>query len=1361
VAAGVFSAAVAGDIRRLPGAARGAYREGQSRRVRTPPSHPRRSRVETDERQPAPQPRVPLRRRVKPGLAAGTERRLRIFISSTMSELRDLREVLTTHLQSRGLAAWVFEDDGARPENVVETSLKEVERADVYVGVFWQRYGEVTVEEYRLARRLGKPCFVYVRDRELVREPALEAFLKAEVYDPAAGVTYDFFEKVQPLAERAADDILAWIVRRHREMTAALAEAQVSWIELERLRDEVARLTSISRDPLPQGTAVDSLARDMRGWFGTLNYGIERELERGDEAFEWMINIPVRRGFDRVLVRGIEGEAELGHLKALEEAVTRERADEGWLVSRQRVSQAVRAKAESHAGSRLYCYTFDELLDEDADFSGYLQWLEREVVSRGIDRLYIPVAATKKEFDLVTGEYLGEGRYDGTNGWLEGYINRWLDDPSKEHVSVLGEFGTGKTWFALHYAYVAIQRYKAAKESGSARPRLPLVIPLRDYARAVSVESLFSEFFFRKYEIPLPGYSAFEQLNRMGKLLLIFDGFDEMAARVDRQQMINNFWELARVVVPGSKAILTCRTEHFPEAKEGRALLNAELKASTANLTGEPPQFEVLELSQFDDEQVRRLLAGRTTPEAAELIFRNPQILDLARRPVMTELILDALPEIEAGKPVDLSRIYYYATTRKMRRDIETGRTFTSLADKLYFLCEIAWEMLSTDRMSLNYRLFPDRLANLFGDVVREQKDLDHWHYDMMRSSMLIRNADGDYQPAHRSLLEFFVAFKLTAELGLLAPDLTEATREQSNVDAALEARDHTWSEYFRRSVEAGGSVAPIAPLRAFRPEPLSTLVHTFGRAPLTKAVLDLMEKMLVQDPGVGQVLAALIEQTRDATEDTGYVGGNAATLWIRLDRCALAGRDCSKARLSHADFTAGDLTGCNLQGALLQHAQFVGTILERADLRDADLNGARVSEVTHVTAVAVSPDDSMYAAGHGDGTISVYEMRTGAEIATWRAHRRQVNVVRWSPDGQFIASGGEDGSLALWTGASGNARFYVKKAHANWVLDVAFDPRRERLISVGGHEPSPIKMWSQTGQQVDEFHRLVAQQANQLSVSPDGTLLLVSYFNPQTSDLRSSAGFALFEIMDAGLTLLKQFKTWVWHVVFSNDGSFFAAGAEENGVSGIGIYDTRTRKRLSFIASRNTPRCFAPDDSVLATATINDEGCTAELWPVGDYRLTAVLRFGPKSGHDRDFRQAAVCFARNGSVLIGGADDGAVRLWDSRLWLTPEGEPGLDVQEASPPGVSREKHNEAGWPEGVRKAKISVPEGLVPNPDLGKLLRVQEQKVLCNGLRLAGARGLSNLTIEGVEFAPTADDATKTRQIIRWFSERGAIITN
>ena len=190
--------------------------------------------------------------------------------------------------------------------------------------------------------------------------------------------------------------------------------------------------------------------------------------------------------------------------------------------------------------------------------------------------------------------------------------------------------------------------------------------------------------------------------------------------------------------------ILTCRTEHFPEAREGRALLNAELQASTKGLTGETPQFEVLELEKFEDEQIRSVLLLQASAATVEQVMGNAQLLDLARRPVMTELILEALPDIEAGKPVDMSRVYLYAVRRKMERDIKAERTFTSMADKLYFLCELSWEMLSNDRMSLNYREFPDRIRLLFGAAVEEEKDLDHWHYDMMGQTMLIRNA-GQY----------------------------------------------------------------------------------------------------------------------------------------------------------------------------------------------------------------------------------------------------------------------------------------------------------------------------------------------------------------------------------------------------------------------------------------------------------------------------------------------------------------------------------------------------------------------------------------------------------------------------------------
>ncbi len=758
---------------------------------------------------------------------------------------------------------------------------------------------------------------------------------------------------------------------------------QISNLSLAETQKQIAELTQAYQQLLPPSTSPkeSELAKQLKQWFEALGYKFENHEIRENKYFEWIINIPKRRGYDRIFIRGIQGEAGINDFNAVKQAVEIYKTDEGWVVAPRRISQAARTEIEKIENKQIFCYTFDELIESDADFSGYFDWLENEVKIRGIDKYYIPLACSKEEIDIVNKRRIGISHYGETEGWIERYINEWLTDPAKEHLSVLGEFGTGKTWFAFHYAWVALQKYRQAKIEGLPIPRIPLVIPLRDYAKAVSVESLFSEFFFRKHEIKLSGYSAFEQLNRLGKLLLIFDGFDEMAARIDRQEMINNFWELAKVVgTEGTKAILTCRTEHFPEALEGRRLLSAELQASTANLTGETPQFEVLELEKFNDEQIKQVLGFKAKSETIESVMGNAQLLDLASRPVMIDLILEALPDIEAGKPVDISRVYLYAVRHKMERDIKSERTFTSMADKLYFLCELSWEMLSSDRMSLNYKEFPERIRRCFGKTVQEQTDLDHWHHDMMGQTMLIRNADGDYYPAHRSLLEFFVAYKFGWELGILADDFQEIVEN---------------FPYYQHRVD---------------------LSQTFGKTLLTKAVLDLMFPMLSKT--ANQRLLEVVKATKGQSEVVaGYCGSNAVQLILKGNRIALEGQDFSQTVVKGVDFSLASLQNVDLTGANVTDSLFAKVLGE-------------------VNSVAFSPNGKYFATGDSYGRVQIWNALTGRELLTILGHDDWIRSVAWSRDGQTLASGSDDKTIKLWDVQSGKC-VQTLIDHDDWVRSV------------------------------------------------------------------------------------------------------------------------------------------------------------------------------------------------------------------------------------------------------------------------------------------------------------------------------------
>jgi WD40 repeat protein len=63
---------------------------------------------------------------------------------------------------------------------------------------------------------------------------------------------------------------------------------------------------------------------------------------------------------------------------------------------------------------------------------------------------------------------------------------------------------------------------------------------------------------------------------------------------------------------------------------------------------------------------------------------------------------------------------------------------------------------------------------------------------------------------------------------------------------------------------------------------------------------------------------------------------------------------------------------------------------------------------------VVFSPDGRMLAFSSFDGTVRLWHLATGTELATIN-HKPEATGLAFSPDGTLLASGGTDGAILLW----------------------------------------------------------------------------------------------------------------------------------------------------------------------------------------------------------------------------------------------------------------------------------------------------------------------------------------------------------
>jgi WD40 repeat protein len=272
------------------------------------------------------------------------------------------------------------------------------------------------------------------------------------------------------------------------------------------------------------------------------------------------------------------------------------------------------------------------------------------------------------------------------------------------------------------------------------------------------------------------------------------------------------------------------------------------------------------------------------------------------------------------------------------------------------------------------------------------------------------------------------------------------------------------------------------------------------------------------------------------------------------------------------------------------------------------DANGGRqigeVNTETKVLSVAFSGTGDRIVVGRLDGKIQIFDGRNLLPIAdAFAVSRSAVNSAAFSPDGSRIAMGSTDNAVSVWDTESRTLIRSPLTGHQGEVSSVTFSPDGTRIVS--GSADGCVRVWDAVGGlPIPSGQR----QINAVAFSKDGQQMASG---GDDGTVRLWEAHAAKPIGPSLGQPLGDGESAITSLAFDPDGGRIVAGGKDGLVR---LWDIKARQAV--ILPKVDP--------------------VGQL-PPGDYSL---------AGNPRYIK--SVAFSPNGSWIVSGGNDGAVRLWDA-----------------------------------------------------------------------------------------------------------------
>lgn len=465
-----------------------------------------------------------------------------------------------------------------------------------------------------------------------------------------------------------------------------------------------------------------------------LGYTVIRDVQLAGSQVDLYAELPGELYVHRVVVECKDHAREIGietvrQFHALIDSITsRAQPVTGLIVSRRGFTRTAKTFAES---VNLMLFELDALLKLSFDPFTVITHISQTFDRDDLKSVYVELSCQ-----------VNEGIAGTIYKPVEQFLDTFLYTTKRSGVALLGNFGSGKTSLCKHYSYLMASRYNKTEQNCF----LPIYINLRDVQNLYNLEQDILTILQTEYgaKVTPQGWNYW-LLHR--PTLLLLDGFDEMASRMDKIDINKNIAQLLSFSEKYClKLILTCRTHFFKTEVEEQAL-GTMLRLYIRDWGTE-------ELVDY----VSKSLPSRTE-SSLETIRSTYNLEELSKTPIFLNMITATISEVKGV--VSQSRLYQVYTDRWIQN--QDYRSKLSPADKELFMEELAFEMFIIGQSRIHHVGLPGKIKELLR--VQDYEALNALDRDIRTCSFLVRNSDGEYHFAHRSYMEFFVAFKLAKEM--------------------------------------------------------------------------------------------------------------------------------------------------------------------------------------------------------------------------------------------------------------------------------------------------------------------------------------------------------------------------------------------------------------------------------------------------------------------------------------------------------------------------------------------------------------------------------------------------------------------